>query len=67
MVKGEFSGQILRRAGAGSKIYDFEGMTGEWTLYDDPQKLPGVDSMQRRGGNSKAGSRGPTGESVRRW
>ena len=28
MVKGEFSGQILGRAGAGSKIYDFEGMTG---------------------------------------
>lgn len=38
MVKGEFSGQILGRAGAGSRIHDFEGMTGEGTLYDDPQK-----------------------------
>ena len=59
MVKGEFSGQILGRAGAVSKIYDFEVMTGN--LYDAPQKLPGVDSMQRRGGNSKAGSMGGDG------
>ena len=56
MVKGEFGGQILGRAGAGSKIHDFEGMTG-LSMQCSPE-MRGWDSMQRRGGNAKAGFHG---------